>query len=98
MSKKVLVVDDSFYMRTLIKDALVAAGYDVIGMAANGETAIDMAFDLQPDIITLDYILPDMLGIDILKVLREENIKSKVVMISAVVQQSVVDEGIMVYF
>ena len=94
MSKKVLVVDDSLYMRTLIKDALTGAGYEVVGMAANGESAIDMAFDLQPDLITLDNILPDMLGIDILKVLKTENIKSKVVMISAVGQQSVVDEGI----
>jgi two-component system, chemotaxis family, chemotaxis protein CheY len=91
--KKVLVVDDSLYMRTLIKDALQAAGYEVIGMAANGESAIDMAMELQPDIITLDNILPDMLGIDILKVFNEEELKTKVVMISAVGQQSVVDEG-----
>ncbi len=94
MGKKVLVVDDSLYMRTLIKDALSGAGYEVVGLAANGETAIDMAFDLQPDLITLDNILPDMLGVDILKVLKGENLKSKVVMISAVGQQSVVDEGL----
>ncbi|MCC5920980.1 MAG: response regulator [Cyclobacteriaceae bacterium] len=94
MGKKVLVVDDSLYMRTLIKDALTAEGYEVVGMAANGESAIDMAFDLTPDLITLDNILPDMLGIDILKVLKEEELESKVVMISAVGQQSVVDEGL----
>jgi two-component system chemotaxis response regulator CheY len=93
MSKKVLVVDDSLYMRTLIKDALSGVGYEIVGMAANGESAIDMAFDLQPDIITLDNILPDMLGIDVLKVLKEEELRSKVVMISAVGQQSVIDEG-----
>jgi two-component system, chemotaxis family, chemotaxis protein CheY len=94
MGKKVLVIDDSLYMRTLIKDALTAAGYEIVGMAGTGESGIDMAFEFQPDIITLDNILPDMLGIDILKVFKEEDIKSKVVMISAVGQQSVVDEGI----
>jgi two-component system, chemotaxis family, chemotaxis protein CheY len=94
MKKKVLVVDDSLYMRTLIKDALSDAGFEVIGMAATGEAAIDMALELQPDIITLDNILPDMLGIDILKVFREEDMQSKVVMISAVGQQSVVNEGL----
>jgi two-component system chemotaxis response regulator CheY len=94
MGKKVLVIDDSLYMRTLIKDALTAAGYEIVGMAGTGESGIDMAFEFQPDIITLDSILPDMLGIDILKVFKEEDIKSKVVMISAVGQQSVVDEGI----
>ena len=94
MAKKVLIIDDSLYMRTMIKDALSQAGFEVTGMAATGESGIDMAFELQPDIITLDNILPDMLGIDILKVFNEENIKSKVVMVSAVGQQSVVDEGI----
>lgn len=63
-------------------------------MAATGESAIDMALELQPDIVTLDNILPDMLGIDILKVFRDEEMPSRVVMISAVGQQSVVDEGL----
>jgi two-component system chemotaxis response regulator CheY len=93
MSKKILVVDDSLYMRTLIKDALTGVGYEVVGMAANGESAIDMAFELQPDIITLDNILPDMLGVDVLKALKDEDLSAKIVMISAVGQQSVIDEG-----
>lgn len=94
MSKNVLVVDDSLYMRTVIKDALEQAGYQVIGQAANGEEAIDMAFDLQPDIITLDNILPDMIGTDILKVYTKEGLLSKVIMISAVGQESVIQEGL----
>jgi two-component system, chemotaxis family, chemotaxis protein CheY len=93
MAKSVLIVDDSLYMRTLIKDALESGGYSVVGQASNGEEAIDLAFELQPDLITLDNILPDMIGIDILKVYQEEGLKSKVVMISAVGQESVVSEG-----
>lgn len=93
MSKKVLIVDDSLYMRTVIKDALTKAGYEVVGQAANGETAIDMSLELQPDLITLDNILPDMLGLDILKVLKSEDVKSKVIMVSAVGQQTVIEEG-----
>jgi two-component system, chemotaxis family, chemotaxis protein CheY len=84
MAKSVLIVDDSLYMRTLIKDALEVGGYSVVGQAGNGEEAIDLAFELQPDLITLDNILPDMIGTDILKVYQEEGLKSKVVMISAV--------------
>jgi two-component system, chemotaxis family, chemotaxis protein CheY len=94
MSKNVLIVDDSLYMRTVIKDALEHAGYRVIGQAANGEEAIDLAFDLQPDIITLDNILPDMIGTDILKVYTDEGLLSKVIMISAVGQESVIQEGL----
>jgi two-component system, chemotaxis family, chemotaxis protein CheY len=92
--KNVLVVDDSLYMRTIIKDALETAGYKVVGQAANGEEAIDMAFELKPDIITLDNILPDMVGIDILKVYTNEGLLSKVIMISAVGQESVIQEGL----
>lgn len=95
MSKTVLIVDDSLYMRTLINEALIEAGFDVVGQAGNGEAAIDMAIELQPDLITLDNILPDMIGTDILRVLKqEENIKSKVIMISAVGQESVIQEGL----
>jgi two-component system, chemotaxis family, chemotaxis protein CheY len=94
MSKKVLIVDDSLYMRTVIKDALEQGGLNVIGQAANGEEAIDMAFDLKPDIITLDNILPDMIGTDILKVYGDKQLGSKVIMISAVGQESVIQEGL----
>lgn len=94
MNKTVLVVDDSMYMRTLIKDALSGGNYEIVGEAANGESAIDQAMELNPDLITLDNILPDMIGTDILRVLKgEENIKSKVIMISAVGQESVIQEG-----
>lgn len=94
MSKRVLVVDDSMYMRTLIKDALSNEGFEVVGEAPNGESAIDLAMDLKPDLITLDNILPDMIGTDILKVLMDEGLESKIIMVSAVGQQSVINEGI----
>ncbi len=93
MGKSILIVDDSLYMRTVIKDALEEAGYDIVGQAANGEAAIDLAMDLQPDLITLDNILPDMIGTDILAVYKDEELPSKVIMISAVGQQSVIEQG-----
>ena len=93
MSKKVVIVDDSLYMRTLIKDALEEAGFEIVGQAADGETAIDMILESNPDIITLDNILPDMLGLDIIKALRAEGNSSKIVMVSAVGQQSVINAG-----
>ncbi len=93
MSKKVLIVDDSIYMRSLIKSALEEAGLEVVGEAKDGETAIDLALDTQPDLITLDNILPDMMGFEILKVLRDQGLESKVIMISAVGQQTVVNKG-----
>ncbi|NJO03806.1 MAG: response regulator [Bacteroidia bacterium] len=94
MSKKVLIVDDSLYMRTIIRDALSGIDFEVVGEASTGENAIDLALELQPDLITLDNILPDMLGLDVLKVIKEEQLHSRVIIISAVGQQSVVNEGL----
>ena len=94
MGKRVLVVDDSAYMRTLIKDTLSEGGYDVVGEAPNGETAIDLALELSPDLITLDNILPDMIGTDILKDFKSQGLPAQVVMVSAVGQQSVIDSGL----
>jgi two-component system chemotaxis response regulator CheY len=82
------------YMRTLIKDTLKSEGFEIVGEAPNGEMAIDLAIELTPDLITLDNILPDMIGTDILKVFKEQGISSKVIMVSAVGQQSVINEGI----
>lgn len=92
--KSVLIVDDSRYMRVLIKEAIEQGGYQVVGEAANGEEAIDKAFELEPDIITLDNILPDMVGSDILKALNEDGLASKVILISGVGQDEVIQEGI----
>jgi two-component system chemotaxis response regulator CheY len=95
MSKRVLIVDDSLYMRSLITSAMETAGFEVVGHAENGEQAIDLALSLEPDLITLDNILPDMIGTDILRVLKvEEKIKALVLMVSAVGQESVVNEAL----
>ncbi|MCE2742687.1 MAG: response regulator [Fluviicola sp.] len=92
--KKVLIVDDSMYMRTLINSALSATGrYEVIGQAGTGNQGIEMALEHEPDLITMDNILPDMIGIDIVKELRAEGIVSKIIMVSAVGQDDVVAEG-----
>jgi len=93
--KRVVIIDDSAYMRNMIKEALLTEGtYEIIGEAGDGNSAIEMVLDLKPDLITLDNVLPDMIGIDILRILKEEEkIDSKVIMISAVGQDNVIKEG-----
>lgn len=92
--KKIIIVDDSLYMRTIIKDALVNAGFEVVAEAGTGEDAIDLILDHQPDLITLDNILPDMLGLDIIQTLKDEDCSSKILMVSAVGQKSVISTGL----
>lgn len=94
MPKNVLIVDDSSYMRALIKETVEQAGFRVIATAENGEQAIDLAFELKPDIITLDINLPDMLGIDILGLYARDGLSSKVIIISANGHESIIQEGL----
>ena len=94
MNKRILIVDDSFYMRTMLKNMLTDAGYDVVGEAANGAQALEMAVATTPDLITLDVILPDNTGLDVLKGIRQQQPDAKVVMCSAVGQETIVNEAI----
>ncbi|WP_236668703.1 response regulator [Hymenobacter rubidus] len=94
MNKRILIVDDSFYMRTMLKNMLTDAGYEVVGEAANGAQALEMAASTTPDLITLDVILPDNTGLDVLKSLRQTQPATKVVMCSAVGQEVIVTEAI----
>lgn len=93
MNKRILVVDDSFYMRTMLRNILTDAGYEVAGEAATGQQAMQLARDVRPDLVTLDVILPDNTGLDVLKGLRAEQPDLKIVMVSAVGQDVIVNEA-----
>jgi two-component system chemotaxis response regulator CheY len=91
--RKVLIVDDSLFMRQSIKTTLNNSGkYLVVGEASTGDQGIELSLDLKPDVITMDNILPDMLGIDIIKELRKEEVSAKIIMVSAVGQESIIQE------
>lgn len=86
MAKKVLVVDDSFVMRTLMKDILSAdPDLQVVGEGANGNEALEKAKALSPDVIMLDIEMPGMDGIEALKRLKLVS-TAKVVIVSSVAQ------------
>ncbi len=94
MKKTVLIVDDSTYIRKTIADILSQRDdLEVIASVASGESAIDRAIELQPDLLTLDNILPDMHGLDILRAVKGHLPTTKVLMISAVGQESVINEA-----
>lgn len=94
MSHSVLVCDDAIFMRTMISDILGQAGYDVIGEAENGVQAVERFKELNPDLVTMDIVMPEMGGIDAVREIMKIAPSAKVLMCSAMGQQALVVEAI----
>jgi len=69
--KKILVVEDDKVLLNLIRDALTAEGFEVLG-ASNGQEGLNLALKSHPDLILADIIMPIMNGIEMTAKLRED--------------------------
>lgn len=94
MGKRILIVDDTAFMRMMLKDILTKQGYTIAGEAANGIECIEKYNKLRPDLVTLDITMPEMDGIKALKGIMTINPNAKVVMCSAMGQQAMVIDAI----
>lgn len=86
MPHKILIVDDSFVMRSLIKKIVEAdTDLEVVGEAGNGQEALNALPTKAPDIVLLDIEMPVMDGLECLKRLRLQS-RAKVIILSSVAQ------------
>lgn len=80
---KVLIVDDHSLMRQGLKKILeMEKDIEVIGLAEDGEIAIQKCVDLRPDIVLLDINMPNMNGIQALRRIKDMGLRSKVIMLT----------------
>jgi two-component system, chemotaxis family, chemotaxis protein CheY len=91
---RVLVVDDAAFMRKMVSDALTRGGHEVIGEAGNGAEAVARFQELRPEVMTLDITMPEMDGLAALKEIIGLDPTARVVMCSALGQESKVLESI----
>jgi two-component system chemotaxis response regulator CheY len=91
---RILVVDDAAFMRKMVSDALAKGGHDVVGEAGNGVEAIAQYQALKPDLVTLDITMPEKDGLAALADIMAADPTAKVVMCSALGQESKVLEAI----
>lgn len=91
---RVLVVDDAAFMRKMVSDALVKAGHEVVGEAANGVQAVQSWQELKPDLATLDITMPEKDGIATLRELVDIDPAARVVICSALGQETKVLDAI----
>lgn len=94
MGLKVLLVDDSAFMRNLLKKLIVEAGSEVIGEAENGQVGVEKFDSLSPNVVFMDIMMPVMNGLDALRAIMKKNSSAKVVMCTSVGQEKVVSEAV----
>ncbi|HZK84135.1 MAG TPA: response regulator [Desulfosporosinus sp.] len=94
MSATIMIVDDAAFMRMMLKDILTKNGFTVVGEAENGAVAVEKYLELQPNLTIMDITMPEMDGLQAVKEIRKQDSKARIIMCSAMGQQSMVIEAI----
>ena len=93
MSRTVLICDDALFMRTMVSDILTQAGFQVVGQVETGQQAVEKYFELRPDLVTMDIVMPEMGGIDAVREITRQDPAARILMCSAMGQQALVTEA-----
>lgn len=87
---KVLIVDDSLIARRNMEKFLKNLGCEVMDQARNGVEAVEKAARLKPDLITMDITMPDMDGIEAVKLIKQNDANAKIIMATSHGQEQMV--------
>ncbi|WP_442601977.1 response regulator [Paenibacillus sp. KN14-4R] len=90
----VMVVDDTAFMRMVMRDILEGMGMNVVAEARNGKEAVNLYDKLKPDLVTMDITMPDMDGISALKEIKRSHPEAKVIMCTAMGQKDMLIDAI----
>lgn len=91
---KIMVVDDTLFMRTLIKSILKSAGHNVVAEAVDGQDALKKYMLYKPDLVTMDITMHGMNGLDAVKTILDHDKAARIIMISAMSQKSMVIKAV----
>jgi len=89
---RIIIADDESLIRLDLREMLSHLGYDVIAEAGDGQTAIDLALKLRPDLVVMDIKMPDVDGITAAELLTNERV-APVVLLTAYSDQGLVERA-----
>ena len=93
MTVRVLVVDDTEHVRSMLVDMLELDGFDVVGEAASGTEAVGAATDNDPDVIVMDYKMPGMDGLSAARAIRATRPTQGIILYTAYLDQKLEKEA-----
>ncbi|PWI57478.1 response regulator [Sulfoacidibacillus thermotolerans] len=91
---RIMIVDDSLFMRGVIRQVVTSCGWEVVGEASDGTQVLQLYETCGPDLVTMDITMPKQDGVSALKELKTQHQEALVVMISAIGQKDLVMEAI----
>jgi two-component system chemotaxis response regulator CheY len=94
MKRTVLVVDDLAFVRKTLVQILTENHFEVVGEATDGVQAVQLYQKLKPALVTMDIVMPNMSGIDACRRITKSHKGAKVIVISAMGQESLIMEAI----
>jgi len=96
MNKRILIVDDATFIRTMVKDILVPRGFEICGEAVNGNEAVAKYEELEPDLVTMDITMKEMDGFEAAKEILGKHPDARIVMVTALGQEKMLLDSIKV--
>lgn len=87
---RILIVDDSSMMRTLVRRALVAVGHDIVGEAVNGLEAIRFYREIRPDLVTMDVTMSEKDGLSAANEILRRDPGAVIIMVTALGQEALI--------
>ena len=94
MSPRLLLVDDHKLLRQGLRRAVEEAGFDVVGEAGDGEEAVRLAIELQPDLVLMDVTMPVLDGIEATRRLRQSAPEARVVILTMHGEEETIDRAL----
>ena len=91
--KKVMVVDDSRVAELQIRKLLEGSEFEVVAYCEDGEEAIARYAEVQPDLVTMDIIMPGIDGLETAQIISEEHPEARIVMISSLAYEDTIAEA-----
>ncbi len=95
MTTKIMIVDDTKFMREVLRNIFLSSGYEVVAEASDGEEAVRLYKLHKPNVVMMDITMPEMDGIAALIEIKRNDPEAKIIMCSAMAQKRLVLDAIM---